>query len=289
MSLDFNMIQSLNSYTKNMEMQMNWQKKKASGDLTSKDDGNEVDWVRQQAEEIREAQNDGSAKLDKQIDLKLNSGQKLTAEEMEYLRKKDPQTYQKIKSIEAEQESYERELKRCKTKEEVQRVKMSHTAASLNAVNSIKNNPVIPEEKKFELIMHEHRKNAALEKTTQEFVKSGKFAKLPTEEERIEAEKDLKEAKEAELHIQDPADKAEEQESKETDSHEAFSTESTEKLTKDNASKSETPTSDNREPTRMEAETTPEALKVKRAKAQAAYKMIQLEDLTGSVLDVKAE
>ena len=33
--MNFFTVQSLNSYTKNMEMQMKWQKKKASGDFTA--------------------------------------------------------------------------------------------------------------------------------------------------------------------------------------------------------------------------------------------------------------
>ena len=148
--MNFFTVQSLNAYTRNMEMQMKWQKKQDTNDFTA--DGSmrlDNDPTRRQAEEIRKSREDGSDQLAKQIDLKLNSGQKLTAEEMDYLRKHDPQAYQKVKSIEAEQKNYENELKKCKTKEEVERVKMAHTATSLSAVNSIMNNPVIPEESGF--------------------------------------------------------------------------------------------------------------------------------------------
>lgn len=147
--LNFFAVQSLNSHTKNMEMQMKWQKKKSSGDFTADGSKTIADSVRRQAEEIRQAQQDGSAKMSSQIRLKLNSGQKLTAEEMEYLQKTDPQTYQHVKNLEAEQKNYEQELKRCKTKEEVQRVRMTHTATALSTVNDIKNNPNIPEGKKL--------------------------------------------------------------------------------------------------------------------------------------------
>ncbi|MCI9454973.1 MAG: hypothetical protein HFG83_14330, partial [Dorea sp.] len=210
--MNFFTVQSLNAYTRNMEMQMKWQKKQDTNDFTA--DGSmrlDNDPTRRQAEEIRKSREDGSDQLAKQIDLKLNSGQKLTAEEMDYLRKHDPQAYQKVKSIEAEQKNYENELKKCKTKEEVERVKMAHTATSLSAVNSIMNNPVIPEEKKFELVMQEHRKNQALQTTAQEFVESGEYAKLPTEAERLKAEKDLQEAKEKELGIEEPSEKAEQE------------------------------------------------------------------------------
>lgn len=274
--MNFFAVQSLNSYTKNMEMQMKWQKKKASGDFTADGAATIADSVKQQAEEIRKASKDGTAKMSAQIDLKLNSGQKLTAEEMEYLREHDPQAYQRVKAAEMEQKHYEQELKRCKTKEEVQRVKMAHAATSLNTVNEIKNNPNIPESKKLELIWNEHRKNKALEESTQEFVESGKYAKLPTEAEKQKAEKDLEEAKKAEMGIEDPTKTEKPDEKKDTD--EAAGTESTsDSIPKESEVEAEKAKAalTKREMTRIEAESTPEAIKVKRAKAQAAYKEAQ--------------
>lgn len=300
--MNFFTVQSLSTYTKNLGMQMKWQKKKNTGDFTADGSTNMADPVRQQAEQIRKSKSDGSDQLSRQIELKLNSGQKLTAEEMNYLQKHDPQTYQRVKAMEAEQESYEKELKRCKTKEEVERVKMAHTATSLNAVNSIKNNPAIPEEKKLELILHEHRKNAALQESAREFVESGKYAKLPTEAERFKAEKDLEEAREAELGIQDPAEKAEEKadtdgerekvQDGKTEEHvpsgEAGERIFAESLAAKSAAKMKSPEKE-RELTRMEAEMTPEARKVRRAKAQAAYRANEAEIMPGRTLNVKVE
>ena len=292
--MDFSVMQSIGNYTKNMEMQMKWQKKKTTGDFTADGSTKLGDPVRQQAEEIRKSRKDGSSKLSAQIDLKLQSGKKLTAEEMDYLQKTDPQKYQKIKAMEAEQENYEKELKRCKTKEEVQRVRMTHTATSLNAVNSIMNNPVIPEEKKFELIMQEHYKHMALETSTQEFVESGRYAALPTEAEKAKAEKDLEEAKKAELGIEEPSEETEETETDETKDAEPKEPGSTEKdaeaekIRKDHAALELAKIRNEREMTRMEAESTPEAMKVKRARAQAAYKENQPEIISvRQALDVK--
>lgn len=292
--MNFFAVQNMNNYTKSMEMQMKWQKKKATGDFTA--DGStklDNDPVRRQAEEIRKSRADGSAKLSAQIDLKLNTGKKLTAEEMEYLQKTDPQKYQKLKAMEAEQKNYEKELKRCKTKEEVQRVRMSHTASSLGAVNSIMNNPAIPEEKKFELVMHEHHKHMALETTTKEFVESGKYAKLPTDAEKMKAEKDLKEAREAELGIEEPAEEMDDAaESEEAKAEETAEGEEAENVLKEKADAelAKRKLWNEREMTRMEAETTPEAMKVKRARAQAAYKENQPEIISvRQNIDIKVE
>lgn len=296
--MNFFAIHSMNNYTKNMEMQMKWQKKKATGDFTADGSTKLDDPIRKQAEEIRKSRQDGSAKLSAQIDLKLKSGQKLTADEMDYLQKTDPQKYQKIKAMEAEQENYERELKKCKTKEEVQRVRMAHTATSLSAVNNIKNNPAIPEEKKLELIMQEHYKNQALETSTREFVESGRYAALPTETEKAKAEKDLQEAQEAERGITNPAEETEEEEKAEPDNTEVPEREAAnkkgaaeqvlqEKAAVEQAKKE---IRNEHEITRAEAEGTPEAMKVKRARARAAYKENQPEIISvRQVLDIKVE
>lgn len=291
--MNFFTVQSLSTYTKNLGMQMKWQKKKNTGDFTADGKTSITDPVREQAEQIRQSKANGSDQLSRQIDLKLNSGQKLTAEEMDYLRKNDPQTYQRIKAMETEQKNYEKELKRCKTKEEVERVKMAHTATSLNTVNSIKNNPVIPEEKKLELILHEHRKNAALQESTREFVESGKYAKLPTEAERLKAEKDLKEAREAELGIEDPAEKAEEKASAKEAEENASAEEAGRPDMEDADTKKAALEAEyllrERELTRMEAEMTPEARKVRRARAEAAYKANETKVMPEQALNIKVE
>lgn len=302
--MNFFTVQSINAYTRNMEMTLKWQQKKDNNDFTADGSMKLADPIARQAEEIRRSQADGSAKLASQIRSKLANGQKLTKEEMDYLEKNDPQTYQKVKSIEAEQKNYEKELKRCKTKEEVQRVRMNHTAASLSAVNNIKNNPAIPEEKKLELIWREHMKNMALEETTREFVESGQYAKLPTEAEKAEAEKELKEAKEAELGIEDPTEDTEEKDKveeskadtvadKEADQSDSSETHALDSKVKEaavhEAVRKSRAALDERKLTRMEAETTPEALKVKRAKARAAYNENRVDAESSQLYDVKVK
>ena len=302
--MDFSVMQSIGMYTKNMEMQMKWKQKKANNDFTADGSTKLSDPTARQAEEIREAQADGSSKLSAQIRTKLAAGKKLTREEMDYLQKNDPQTYQKARAIEEEQKSYEEELKRCRTKEDVQRVKMNHTAASLSTVNNVKNNPAIPEGAKLGIMWQELMKTRALEETMGEFVKSGRYAQLPTEAEKAEAEKALKEAKEAELGIEDSVESTEKADNDEKEANtdraadnggkEANADHAPEGIPEDNgkdASLHESVQKDRRglQERRMtvaEAETTPEALKVKRAKAHAAYKANQAE-LPKSVIDMK--
>jgi len=299
------MVTSLHTYTKNMDMKMKWQKKQTSGDYTADGKTSLSSSVQDQLNSIRESHKDGSSQMAGQIELKLMSGKRLTAAEMDYLKEHDPQTYQKAKAIEMEREAYERELKNCKTKEEVERVKAAHAAAALDRVNDIKNNPNIPGGKKLELIKQEHAKASALDDTIRTFVKSGEYSKLPTEAERLKAEKDMEEARREELGLED------ESQEKTAEKEEADSTEETGSTTRktDFLGKEETPAEDGsitkalldaeaREAktaiarpkmTRAQAEVTPEARKVRQAKAKAAYAMSQahVSEEAVPVLDIK--
>ena len=51
---------------------------------------------------------------------KIQSGKKLTQDEMAYLRKYDPVTYMKVARIQAQREALEAQLKNCSSKEEAQ-------------------------------------------------------------------------------------------------------------------------------------------------------------------------
>ncbi len=289
--MDFSVMQSIGNYTKNMEMQMKWKQRKANNDFTADGSTTLRDSIARQAEEIRKSQADGSSKLSAQIRTKLAAGKKLTQEEMDYLQKNDPQTYQKAKAIEEEQKCYEEELKRCRTKEDVQRVKMNHTAASLSTVNNVKNNPAIPEGAKLGIMWQELMKTRALEETMGEFVKSGRYAQLPTEAEKAEAEKALKEAKEAELGMEDSVESTEKadndgKEVNEDRAPEGISEDAGKDISLHGSVQRNRAVLQERRMTVAEVETTPEALKVKRARARAAYRANQAE-IPEQVMDLK--
>ena len=86
-------------------------------------------------------------------------------------------------AIELVKRAYEEALKRCRTKEEVQRLKLAHLGASLSVVNAVKNDPHITKAKKLEILMLENGKMANLEKATQKFMESSAYKKLPGERE----------------------------------------------------------------------------------------------------------
>lgn len=69
---------------------------------------------------------------------KLDFGKKLTQEELEYLRENDPQLYAKAVKIALERAQYERQLKRCKTKEEARKLHLSTTAICAQGLHDAK-------------------------------------------------------------------------------------------------------------------------------------------------------
>lgn len=284
-------------------MKMKWQKKRSSKDYSADGSTTIKDSVQRQLEDIRESQKDGSKQMAAQIELKMTSGKRLTAAEMEYLKENDPQTYQKAKEIEMEREAYERELKNCKTKEDVERVKAAHAAAALDRVNDVKNNPNIPGGKKLELIKQELFKSSVREEAMQNFVKSGEYKKLPTEAERLKAEKDMEEAKKAELGLDEESKRGDSKEESIDNTQETEAGKFTDSVTKeippqaDSIKKALLELEDKEvnienvkhKMTRAQAEVTPEARKVRQAKAKAAYAMNQARLIEGTApsIDIK--
>ncbi len=186
-------IGSINSYVKTMDMENKWRTRKNSGNYAAdgaKTIGERMEKQKKKTEEKKSALNDLGKKGDStltNINYKLSRGAKLTPAEKEYLRKKDAAAYQRVQNIEAEQKDFENKLRRCRTKDEVRRLKLAYTASALSSVNSIKNSPYISDGDKASLISEQQMKMAAIDRSHSDFVKSGEFSALPTDAERAAA------------------------------------------------------------------------------------------------------
>lgn len=189
-------------------MQQKWKLKKKNGNFKADGTKSVGEWIEKQQKKNSSnpfnitRNEDTTDKMLQDINNKLAVGKKLTLEEREYLKQKNPQLYRQLEQQEAEEKQYKEDLKHCKTKEDVQKLKMSKVAASLSVVNSVKNNPNIPEGAKLGLIAAEQQKMRAIEEATVKFVQSERYAKLPTEAEKAEAEKILQEAEEERLDLE---------------------------------------------------------------------------------------
>lgn len=143
---------------------------------------------REDAEKMRESNQMAS------VDAKLKSGEGLTPEEEEYLKQNKPDAYREYQEIRKEREAYKRQLKSCKTKEEVEELKLNKMGNFMAEAKSIANNPVIPKAKKRGLMEKLLKKTMGVQKAHIDFTKTAKYQNLPTEEELTEKVKEKTDA-----------------------------------------------------------------------------------------------
>lgn len=140
---------------------------------------------------------------------KLKSGGKLSSEEISYLEQNDPEALRRYREDQAEQKAYERDLKNCKTKDEVDRVKMNKLGNFATQAKNIANDPYIPLDKKLELMNQLNDKVCRVQEAHLEFVDSQKYKDMPTENELLQ-EKDIEESPEEKLKKAEREDTTEE-------------------------------------------------------------------------------
>ena len=270
----------LGSYTKELSMKQKWEKKQKSGNVLEKEYKTEAGRAmaakktaeRALMEQYRESKENEDTKLS-EIHNKLNNGSSLSPDEMDYLKKKDPQTYEKLKAEREDAEALKKRLESAKTKEEAQKVMQDHANKSMLVVKTVNGNPYISDADKAALLGAEVRKLRKAEVVFEKYRETGAYGRLPTEEEKEMAEEELREAEEIELEESTKAPEQKEKERRETE---------TEKAT--DPVEDRAPGAKERPESVREAEHTEEAEKVKRAKTKKKLGAIYEEEATGSDL-----
>lgn len=181
---------TLYSSMKSAELEMKWQMKKK--------DPNYWDSLDERSKQIINLQ-ENAASVRKSnamssISAKMESGAELTDEELAYLRENNPQLYQEAVKIKMERQAYEKELEKCRTKEDVERVKTNKMNQMLSYAKAVSSNPNIPESAKLGELKKIMSHTMAICNEHLKFVKTPRYAKLPTEEELRRKEKDRKES-----------------------------------------------------------------------------------------------
>ena len=204
--MDFRSISSVQSYVKTLDSKYQAEKQQEEGPAVSTDPVKKQskldEWIKQRQDEMKSAI-ETMKRMEESTDHKLAgiqskvySGTSLSRAEKEYLKTKNPVLYARLEAADLEKKVYERELKRCRTKEEVQRLKLSHTASSLSAVNAGQHSAGASSEQKMALAQGELYKLKGMQDATNRFVRSGAYHSLPTEREKAIAEKRVKQAQE---------------------------------------------------------------------------------------------
>lgn len=238
------LIGTLNDYAKSWKLQTQWNLKQQQGDLTAHD-STLSDWLDGPAADTDSPYGEHGDTTLKKIHQKLDAGGTLTQREREYLQAKDPEAYQELVKLEQEQKAYERALRRCRTKEDMQRLKMGRVTSSLTTIHAVEHNPHIGIADKLKICMREKNRCDRAQESTQEFLRTGAYHRLPTQAEQAQADQTLHQAQHPQPEQTTPVQP------------------------EDTAAPAQTepvpPTQDT--PTRAEAEATPEVRKVRRAKA----------------------
>lgn len=199
--MNFMTTGSIYSYTQTLKLTQKWNIKKSNGNYFQKTASVQADRVdsavcsefEQLQKQLEQLQDQSKPDL-MTLHSKLSSGKKLSAEELAYLREHDPISYQKAKQMEAERENYKRELKQCKTKEEVERLRTNRIAGCFAVAISISHNAAIPKLTKMSLMAAECAKVQAIDEETRAFKASLPYAHMPTDAEKNEEDKKRLEA-----------------------------------------------------------------------------------------------
>lgn len=206
----FTMAGTIKRSVRMAALDQKWQQKKNSfgqdkkklAEMTAEE--RQLQDFKEQAEQMRKSQKHAN------IDAKLAAGEELTPEEIEYLRQNNPQALKDYEDTQKERESYKRALRNCRTKEEVERLKYTKMGQFMAEAKKISSNACIPKGKKVALLKRILQQATAVEDEHREFLKTSRYASLPTEEEAREAEKAEKEQREAETTGADETENTEE-------------------------------------------------------------------------------
>lgn len=167
-----------------------WMQKKESGNVLSKQELNERStWTSEQfmiADFQDQLEHNRETQKRQKIDKKIMSGGSLSPEEISYLEKNDPVALKKYRETKEEKESYKEKLRQCKTKEEVDRVKLQKLGELESSLSSVVNDPTIPKSAKLAKAQEILAKTNNIEAAHLEFVKSADYQSMPTDDEKKE-------------------------------------------------------------------------------------------------------
>lgn len=184
---------------KMMVMQNKWEQKKSGGNINKKEQKEltpqerELQRYREQLEETKKG-NEYSA-----LYSKIQIGQKLSPAEEDKLKAQDMKAYLDYKADQAEQEAYEERLKKCRTKDEAQRLQTAKMQGNLSKIKNIENDPYISDAEKLKMARIIQGDTTANAKIYQEFTQSEEYEKMPTEGELQQLRKMERDAENAEL------------------------------------------------------------------------------------------
>lgn len=193
------LIGNVRDYARMMEMKNKWTQKQQAARSTEKwnlhpeTKAEEERLIETMTASVRFQEEAENGDKMQEIRHKMLLGSPLTKEEREYLKENSPETYEEYVQAEEErkreEKAYREALRRCRTQEEVERLRSSAVSRCLVRAKAIEATPNIPPERKAQKLAEEGRKAADVDRSTKEFIRKGEYRRLPTETEEVRAEK----------------------------------------------------------------------------------------------------
>lgn len=154
--------------------------------------------IRQPAksEPMRQAEQEAIAKRLTTITGKLKAGKKLSGQDLQFLSRHAPELFEKAVKIAKEREEYQKQLKKCRSKEEVQQLHARKTQMFATEAKAI-SNANMPEGEKLAKLEELNMRAMAIGDEYTAYVKSERYQRLPDktedkkdDEDDINAEED---------------------------------------------------------------------------------------------------
>lgn len=184
-------------------LDLKWQKKKQDINSKKDTDGMTQDGILLDSLE-RQAQTERERSASSELYTKLKTGGTLTEEEIAYLKEHDPEALAEYEKAQTEKKAYENALKNCRTKEDVQRLKLNRMGSFAAQAKEIASNPYIPKDKKVVLMQRLNNEVCMIRDAHQAFEKSQAYEELPEEQElRREAAEEQAEDTKARMDADD--------------------------------------------------------------------------------------
>ena len=114
-----------------------------------------------------------------ELQAKLDSGQELTPEEEQYLEKVNPDALKEHEKLKEEVAAYRKQLQNCRTKKDVEKLKLYKMGQFMSEVKTVSNDPHIPKAKKKAMLEQILKRTYAIEKEHNDYTKTPEYQTKP--------------------------------------------------------------------------------------------------------------
>lgn len=117
-----------------------------------------------------------------ELQAKLDSGQELTPEEEQYLEKVNPNALKEHEKLKEEVAAYRKQLQNCRTKKDVEKLKLYKMGQFMSEVKTVSNDPHIPKAQKKAMLEQILKRTYAIEKEHNDYTKTPEYQAKPDKE-----------------------------------------------------------------------------------------------------------